>query len=414
MGIFNLRRKKQDTEERSILDTLQSTNPVVGWLNFGNAVNNYSNTKNLKLSTVYRCVNLLSDSIASIPIMPYTYKDNWKYEDYESGLYNLLNVQPNNLQSAFIFKKMIVQLMLLKGNAFVLIERDTKGVKKLKILPNDSMEVLISNDDIKYKDSTTGTIYDKSQIIHLINFTLDGIRGISTISYASTSLEIAYNSDIHASNFFDGGGNLSGILRPVAGANISPTKAQTAKEKFVNALNNEVGGKSNGVVVLDSGYEYQPITVSPKDSQLLETRQFNVIDICRFFNVPPTLAFSETGKYSTAEQQQIDFLTNSLTPLIEKMENELFRKLYLKSEWDIKELRFNTDNLLRLDATTRASYFTQLHNIGAITSNEIREKINAQYPVVGGNRAFVNTNVQPIDNIIYDNKNNNQIDNKAK
>lgn len=412
MGLFN-RKKKDGTEKRSILDTLQNADPVVGWLNFGNQVN-YTQSKNLKLSTVYRCVNLLSDSIASIPFTAYTYKENWKYKDRESNLNNILNIQPNDFQSAYIFKKLLVQLMLLKGNAYVLIERNTKGINSLTILNNDTIEVLISDNDIKYRDTSTNTIYDKSQIIHLVNFTQDGIRGISTISYAANSLEIAYNSDEHAANFFKGGANLGGILRPVAGANISPTKAQSAKDKFINALTGNLGGKSGGVVVLDSGYEYQPISISPKDSQLLETRQFNVIDVCRFFNVPPTLAFSDTAKYSTAEQQQLDFLTNSLTPLIEKIENEFFRKLYLKSEWNEHELKFETDNLLRLDATTRASYFTQLHNIGAITSNEIRAKINSEFPVAGGNRAFVNTNVQPIDNIIYDKKDNNKIDNKAK
>ena len=92
----------------------------------------------------------------------------------------------------------------------------------------------------------------------------------------------------------------------------------------------------------------------------------------------------------------------------------MFRKLFLKSEWDISELRFDTSNLLRLDAQTQASVFTQYFNCGAMTVNEIRERINAKFPIKNGNRSFIGQNMQPTDNILNDIKNqkNNDIENE--
>lgn len=376
-------------------------NPILGTLRFSSTAN-YKSNKAMKLSTVYRCVNLLSDSFASLPIVPYTYKNDWKYIDYDNGLYNVLNIQPNAFMSAYTFKKMIVTNMLLKGNAYILITRNkvTGSVEGLTLLNSDSIIIVVDNNDIKYKSTINNQVYDKSQIIHIQNYTVDGINGISTLEYASSALGSAWSSEEHSSNFWKSGGNMSGILRPVAGASMSSTQASRAKTDLIAQLNTDLGGASNSIVVLGDGLEYQPITVNPKDSQLIESRQFNVIEICRFFNVPPSLAFSETGKFSTAEQQSLDFLNNSLTPMIEKIESELFRKLYLPSEWDKSELKCDVENIMRMDAITRGDYYTKLFNIGAYTTNEIREKINASYPVKGGNRSFIQVNLQPTDALI--------------
>ena len=368
---------------------------------------------------------MISDSIASLPLIPYTYKDksgnigNWKYINYDDTYYNLLNIQPNGLMSSNTFKKLLVVNMLLKGNGYVLIDRDKLGrVLNLILLNSDYIEPKIINNDLVYYDNYNKKSYDKTQIIHLLNYSTNGILGFSTITYAATTLGISYNSEEHTSNFFKGGASLAGILRPIAGVNINTAKATAAKDAFINALNSDLNGTSNSIVVLDSGLEYQPITISPKDAQLLESRQFNVIDVCRFFGVPPTMAFSETGKFSTAEQQQIDYLNNTITPLLEKIENEFFRKLFLQSEWNYSDLKFDVENLLRTDANTRADYYTKLFRVGGYTVNEIREKLNGGFPVSGGNRAFIEVNVQPTDALISEqtqvNDPDNQLDNQVK
>lgn len=409
-----LSRNKKDEKRTQVEDW---NNIVYGTLSFS-SYNQYTTSKALKLSTVYRCVNLLSDSVASLPLYPYRYKNsetdnsNWKYI-VEDNLYNVLNVQPNDKQSRYTFFKQIVVNMLLKGNAYILITRMKDGtVEKLELLDSDDIEVVLVNDEIKYASISTKKIYDNSQIIHIMNYTVNGMIGVSTLTYAAETLTISYESEQHTKNFFSAGASLSGILSPKEGVNLSKDRATKAKQDFINSLSSELGGTSGGVVVLDSGLQYQPISISPAQSQLIESRTFNVVDICRFFSVPPTLAFDQNGKYATSEQQQLDFMNSTLTPLLEKIENEMFRKLYLPKEWLESDLRFDVDNLLRLDAVTRASYFTQMHNLGAMSTNEIREKINAKYPVAGGNKHFIQVNLQDINNLISEQKDN--IDNNLK
>jgi len=396
-------------------------NVVLGTLRIGGSAA-YKAEKATKLSTVYRCINLLSDAIASLPLNPYTYRDNWKYINFESPLFNLLNVQPNPFISAYMFKKLLVVDMLTKGSGYILIDRDTRTGKVLNLtrLDPDFVRVEIIGNDIRYYNNLLGTeagAYDKSQICHIINYTIDGITGISTLEYAADTLGIAYSSESHAANFWKSGASLAGILSPKDGATMSTTQAGKAKTAFMAQINPELGGSGGGIVVLGDGLNYQSISINPKDSQLLESRQFNVIEICRFFNVPPSLAFSETGKFSTAEQQSIDFLNNGLTPLIEKIESELFRKLFLPSEWNSTELKFDVENIMRLDAVSRADYYSKMHQVGGFTTNEIREKLNAAFPVKGGNRAFIQVNLQPTDALISEQKVVNpdtQVDNSVK
>lgn len=387
--------------------TNRSLSPVLSSIKynlFGGAISN----DNMKVATVYRCVNLISDSVASLPIVPYNYKDNWKYVDYESKLYNLFNVQPNSLMSSFQLKKMMIVNLLLKGNTFILIKRTGKDVNELHLLNSDNITPIIEKGDIKYIDTLNKKTYDKSQIIHLINYSNNGYIGESTISYASTALGITKNIDNLLSTQSANGMMVAGILKPVAGGQINQAKADKAKEKF-NAVNTV---DSNSIIVLDAGFEFQQISLSNRDSQVLESSKLSSNDICKFFGVPPSLIYNETGKYSTAEQQQLDYLNNTLMPIIEKVESEFFRKIYLSSDYSNKELKFDVSNLMRLDATTQAAYYKTLFEMGALTVNEVREKINAKYPAKDGNKHFISTNLQDLSNLIVNN--NNSIDNKLK
>lgn len=400
MANYLTRLFQSNKKENRNLDTWQ--NPIFGTLNF-NTYNSYSNSKALKISSVFRAVNLISDSVSVLELIPYQYKDNWKYKQYDK-LYYLLNVSPNPLMNSNTFKRLMIQSILLKGNAYIVIVRNTDNTpKELYLLDSDNVEVFLQT-TLKYKDRSTGNIYDAADIIHILNYPnpANGLIGISTISYASLAMGTAYAAEEMSNNWFTSGGVLSGILRPAAGVNLSKDKATAAKESFTNALNSELGGKSGSVVVLDSGLEYQPISLNNKDMQLLESRQFNIITISHFFGIPLAKLDNSKSSYATQEASQIDFLNNCLLPLLEKIELSFYVKLFMPVEYDKTELKFDVSNLLRLDASTQATVYTQLFNIGAMTVNEIREKLNANNPVTGGNRAFIQQNVQPVDNILND------------
>jgi HK97 family phage portal protein len=392
---------QEKVEQRSMED--QFFNPVMGTLNLSSYAN-YSNTKAMKLAAVYRSVAVISDSIAVLPLVNYEIRNNWKYELNDDITY-LLNVQPNAIMSAYIFKKRIVEDIVTKGNAFIhIIRDDDRNIKEFRILDPSFIVVLVDNIPVNmnsrlvygiksYQKLGTDDVYNDADIVHIMGYSTNSLVGISIIQSAAMTLGIAYTQEEQVSNSHI----LTGILRPVLGNNLGGdgVKAKKAKEDFIAALNTNLGG--GGIVALDSGFEYQSISISPKDSQLLESREFNIINIAQFFGVPPEKLFDMShAKAGSEESSQISFYNSTLLGYIEKIELEFFRKIYEKVLFSQRELEFDIENLMRLDSVASATYYSTMFGLGAFTTNEIREKINARNPVKGGNESFISTNLQKL------------------
>ncbi len=410
----SIKDSKKELENRSF-GYPEDYNPLVGSIKL-TSYSSFSQQYAMKLSAMNRAVKLVAGSLASMPINVYQYQNNsdFKTIDYQHPLYDILNVAPNIYQNKYNFIFQLIQNKFLKGQAMVLIKRDVKqNIIELQHLEPNNYAALIENGKkLIVNKLNTKEVYDDSDVLHIYDYSIDGLNGVSIVNQAGDSLDITYNAEQHALNWFKSGGNAAGILTPKTGVNVTETKAKAAKEKFINALNAEVGGESNSIIVLDSGLDYQQISSNPAETQLLESRIHQVIEVARFTGVPPSLLFDQNGKYSTTEQQQLDYLNNCITPLCELIEAEMLKKLFTKPEWQYREIRFNTENLLRADLATRSNYYKTLIDIGH-TVNEIRQKTGAEFPVIGGNRAFISTNLQPLDNLIAE-QNKNQIDNKIK
>ena len=182
-----------------------------------NSTNSYSTNKALLLSTVYRCVEVISDSVAQLPLEPYKMDGNGYKQKYtQHPTYNILNREPNPRMSRFTFMKAMVVSMLLKGNGYAYIERDVKGnAVALHFIPADSVTIQAPKTlkgNITYSVTGVGNV-EACNMIHILNFTNDGIRGISTLAHAKNTLGLAMDSEAHASGFFKGGANVAGILK---------------------------------------------------------------------------------------------------------------------------------------------------------------------------------------------------------
>lgn len=400
MGIFS--RKKNQTEERALFCDALSYNSVGAYT---------GTSKALLLSAVYRCVEVISDSVAQLPLEPFKLdNDGFKRRYVEHPTYWLLNREPNKRMTRFTFIKALIVNTLLKGNAYAYIERDQKGnATALQLLNPDCVTIDSSNDELRYyvcfdKIKNKARWIESCDMIHILNFTFDGIRGISTLEFARHILGLASDAESHASGFFKGGANLGGILK--VNTPLSTKQKQELKTSWQNAFNS-VTGTPNGVAVLEGNMDFETVTVNPADSQLLETRQFNVIDICRFFGVSPVKAFDLThSSYSTIEATQLAFLTDTLSPLLEKIELELERKLYKPSEKPYIDVRFDTSVLLRADKTAEANYYTKLYQVGGLTTNEIRKYLDLE-PVENGDKPLVQVNLQTLDDIVNKNEQHN-------
>ncbi len=348
---------------------------------FGSMV---SSNSALSLSAVYRAVDFISSQFAMLDCQIVKRNKNGYLEsDYNHPAYRLFSKEPNEYLTRHQLFKTVITSMLLKGNAYIYINRDERGNPiSLVYLDSDKVSVMEQKGEIVYTVSGVGQV-ENYNIIHIKNFSLDGITGVSTIGYANYSLNIAKSADQHANEFFANGCNVSGILS----GNIQNNKVQEVK----SAWSSSFSGK-NGVAVLPAGITYQPISVNSSDAQLLETRQFEVVEIARWFNISPILLYDLTNNsYSSSEASNLEFIQNTLMPIVDKIQQEIYKKIFRRSEKNRYEVRFDVEALLKGDLQTTASYYSQLFNMGVMSSNDIRKKLNMS-PVEGGDVYFRQAN----------------------
>ena len=371
-----------------------------------NSNNGYTTNKAMLLSAVYRCVNVISDSVAQLPFEPYIVDEfGYKTKYMEHSTYYILNKEPNSKMSRFTFMQALVASVLLKGNGYAYIERDKQGnVLSLQFLDNDYVTIVTTGKSNKLMYSVTGfnSLIEPINMIHILNFTYDGINGKSTLDHARQTLGLSTDSESHAAGFFKGGANMAGILK--VNSTLTAKQKSDLKSSWQTAFSPSTG-TPNGVAVLEGNMDFQPITITPADAQLLESRQFNVIDICRFFGVSPVKAFDlSKSSYSTVEATQLAFLTDTLSPLLEKIELEFERKIYKPSERNKIDIKFDTSALLRVDKTSLAEYYNKLFQIGVITPNEIRKALDLP-ALADGDHSFVQVNVMTLQNAIKEQNN---------
>lgn len=390
-GFGNKRKEQPKVEERGYF---------ADYLSY-NCATNYTTEKSMLLSTVYRCVEVISDSVAQLPLEPYRIdSQGYKIKFTSHPTYKLLNKEPNPRMTRFDFIKVMIVSTLLKGNGYAFIERDDKGnAQGLHFIPAELVTIIRPKslrESVSYSIVGIGQV-ESCNMIHIKNFSYDGIEGVSTLRHARNTLGLSTDAEAHAAGFFKGGANLAGLLK--SDTNLTTQQKNDLKRSWQMAFS-PASGTPNGVAVLERNLSFEPITVNPTDAQLLETRQFNVVDICRFFGVSPVKAFDlSKSSYSTVEATNLSFLTETLSPLLEKIEQEFERKLYKPSEKDSIDVRFDTATLLRADKQSLANYYQTLFNIGVVSPNDIRKQLDME-AIDGGDNTFVQVNIQTLERAV--------------
>lgn len=381
----------------------QETSRLTAWSHSGWHSLLSSRSKPMLLSTVYRCVDLISDSVAVLPLKTYRLDaEGFKKEYKEHPAYQLLDMEPNEDMTRYIFFKTLMASVLLEGNGYAYIERDHRlNLLQLIFIPSSHVSIVYitdANGIMRKRYQVVGfkELVDPKDIIHVLNFTYDGIIGVSTLTHARQSLDIATSSEEHAAGFFKSGGSVSGVLTVEGGGRLSKEQ----KDQIYQTWDERMSQHPNGIAVLEANMKYQPITINPKDSQLLESRQFNVVDICRFFSVSPVKAFDlSKSSYSTVEATQLQYLTDTALAVITKIEQEINRKVFLKSERGKIMAEFDTSAILRTDKAAQAAYWKDMFYVGAATPNEIRRENNLSR-IDNGDKVFVPVNTQTLDNAL--------------
>lgn len=352
----------------------------------------------LKISTVFACIDAISSDIAKMPLEPYFVDDKGiKRKALSDTTYNLLNFEPNEYMTRFTFMQSLVISMLTKGNGFAYIERDNTGTAKaLYYVPADDVTVY-KNPQTRiieyYRINPTAYVVEPNDMIHLLNFSIDGVEGVSTLSYAGNTLGLTRNSEKQALKSFS-----DNVTEVLSTDNPHLTKEQREQIREEWYKNMSEGG--SGLAILGGGLSYNKISINAKDAQLLESRAFNVPEICRFFRVSPVkVGDLSKSSYSTVEATNIAYLSDTLSPYLEKIELEFRRKIYPTEKKKRMKIEFDPSALLRADSSAMAQLYSSLFPLGAITTNELRDKLNLP-PIEGGDTPFVMVNTIPLKDAI--------------
>ena len=369
---------------------------------FGLALNyngwgTYKTSQSLALSAVYRCVEVITNGVASLPVKLYrTDEKGFKYEMH-NNLSFILSKKPTEKMNAFTFYKLIVKDILLQGNAYALILRNEKGeIIGLQYIQAGLVSPIDKVDRIEYQVTGIKGFVRQEDILHFMNYTDNGVYGISVLTHARRTLGIADYGENASENFYKSGGCTTGFLK------FDGPSSGKQREEILSAWNQATGGvrnQPNGIPVLPANVNYTQLSVNPADAQLLESREFSIVEICRFFGVSPTKCFDLThASYNNSEMAELAFLNDTLRPLLTKIEMEMETKLFKPEEgYDIK---FDVSELLRTDKKSQAEYFTKLFNLGVLSPNDIRKELDMD-EIEGGDIHCAQINLTSIKNLEF-------------
>lgn len=392
MGILDIFKRKPETE----VNTIPEERSLAVALGF-NSTSNFVTNQSMRLSAVYAATNMISNSVALLPIKVII-EEGGRKKEIQHPLNKVLNLKPNKTYNHFNFFKLLIESVILKGNGYALIVRDENlNVVELQYIDADMVTPLIQgNGDIKYIIHGMSEAVDAINMIHLYQHVDNTFRGISTIKYADMCLHGTHAAEKHSENFFKSGAGLMGVLK--ASGPLTNEQKKQAAESWRLSISNSQGG---GVAVLPSGLDFQSIAISPEDSQLLETRKYNIVEIARFFNISPVKLFDYSNvSYSTLEQTSMAYLQDTILPFTQLIEDEFNLKLFKPSEVGKMMIDFDYSIMVQTDKKSEAEYYTKLITNGILTINDVRSKLGFEpSEEEGADRHWMQISYATIENI---------------
>lgn len=368
---------------------------------FGTAASGKNVTEQtaMQISTVYACVRVIAETIASLPMNVYEVDGNGVRKvarDHE--LQYLLHDAPNLEMTSFTWREQMMTQLLIHGNSYSQIVRSGK-TDILSIYPLISSSMTVDRTDsgeltYEYQTSDSGTVVlDPSEVLHIPGLGFDGIMGYSPIALMKTTLGLTLAAEEYGSRFFQNGATPSGVL-------MHPNRPKDL-EKVRQSWNNAYGGTGNSgkVAILYEGMKFERISMPNNEAQFLETRKFQVEDICRIYRVPPHMvADLSHATFSNIEHSSIDFAVHTIRPWLVRIEQAANRALIPEKDRGKYFVKINLDGLMRGDYKSRQEGYAIARQNGWMSADDIREleDMNPIGEENGGKLYLVNGNMIPI------------------
>ena len=344
-------------------------------------------------STVWACINLISSSLSTMPLRVYRMVDGIMVEDARHPLNRVL-ASPNFDQTPVDFWDGVIRSLELRGSGLAEIERSGANGRPavLKPIPFDRCRITRERDGrIGYRWSDefgkTRQLFD-NEVLHIRGPGGDPLGGMSTISHARRIFGIALAADRAAAGTFENGMRPSGVLKNTEFLNDEQRKL--VDEHILPQL---TGPDNAGrPLKLEGGFDFVPISLSPLDAQLLESRKWSVQEIARWFGVPPEFVGESSGASgvrSSFAEMTLNLMKFTLRPRFVRIEQSLEKHLLSAADKASGvKIRFDFDDLLRVDSKARAEVLQILVRSGVMAINEARRLLNLP-PVDGGDQPRV-------------------------
>jgi len=343
------------------------------------------------------CVTLLAESIAQLPCELYRRTENGGRERAtDHPVYKLIHSAPNRKDTTFEYFEQAQGSLGIDGNHIALIERDSFGYPQELIPINfKKVTVLKGQDGMPYYRLLD---YNETVPMHMVHhikyFSLDGYVGLSPLQTNVDTIGLTIATEQHAAAVFQRGATMSGVIeRPrEAPAIADQSKIDRLLEKFTERHG---GGLRNAfsVALLQEGMQYKQLAMDNEKAQLIESRGFGVIEICRLYKVPPhMIQHLDKASFNNIEHQGLQYVIYTLLPWVKRHEAAMMRDLLLPDERNDYYIEFNISGLLRGDQKSRYEAYAIGRNWGWLSVNDIRRLENMP-PITGGDRYLTPLNM---------------------
>ena len=339
----------------------------------GETVNEYTA---LTYSAVFNAVTLYAGTISTLPLHLKRKDGKKSVLATEKPLFRVLYAQANPFMTSQALRSAMTGHLFTWGNAYAEIVRDGYGFPRelWPITPNRVAPRWV-NGAIDYEITVGGEIVvlKSDKVLHLHGLGFDGLMGYSNVAMARKSIGLGMAMETFGAMYF-GNGTHPGMIvsHPNKLSDQGHKNLSTALSESHSGL-----GQSHRLMLLEEGMTATPITIPPEDAQFLESRQFQIPEIARWFNLPPhKLKDLTRSSFNNIESEQISFVTDSILPWLVTIEQQYNTQLLSLSEQVNQKLytKHNVEGLLRGSAETRAKLYQSMFQIGGISPNDIREK----------------------------------------
>ncbi|MCV2877600.1 phage portal protein [Sedimentimonas flavescens] len=354
----------------------------------------------LTISTAWSCVRKTSQVVSTLPLKLYEKTSDDSRVAIDHDICEIVCSTPNSVQTNVEFWEGMIAHLTMRGNAVAERKFIGKSLVGLRPLPNLT-PFLDADGHIAYEfyDRGKKLRLPADKVFHLRSFDPGSGIGLSAIKYGANSLGSALAADETAGSVFSNAMMLSGLL--TSDQTLTPEQRATLQVLLEAYVSSKKAGKT---LVLEAGLKFETIQMNPEDAQLLETRQFQVEDVCRWFGVPPIVvghaSQGQTMWGSGVEQIMLSWLTLGVNPLLTLVEARMNRDLIPIEKRGKWYFEFNREAMLQMDSKAKGEFMAKMGNSGTMTANERRAKLNLpRHPDPAADALLAQTALAPLEDL---------------